>query len=263
MSIFRWTSGTTKVVLTLAALSVVFIAAMLFHYHRQNEAVDKRTRPARMAMKAFDEAMKDGNYPLALGKLDEAHAVFSELPVYRDSYEMGVMENNRAALAMVEFQLKINNRDAFNPDEADRALLAAAREHSLKAEAIYRDWMKRTQGMSESDVRQWLAPAFEPDFYGASPDEARRALDRRVKEVMEAKAEMPRRLSVTLTNLGILARWSGEPEASAKHYADALALWPENQAAKENLAKLQGRQPEKPGILESLFPPDRKAASGN
>ncbi|MFZ5427467.1 MAG: hypothetical protein ACOZEN_10855 [Thermodesulfobacteriota bacterium] len=44
-------------------------------------------------------------------------------------------------------------------------------------------------------------------------------------------------------------RHGGEPEASAKNCADVLALWPENRAAEENLAKLQGKQPEKPGIL--------------
>jgi tetratricopeptide (TPR) repeat protein len=80
----------------------------------------------------------------------------------------------------------------------------------------------------------------------------------RVKEIMSARIETPRRLSVSYTNLGIIKRHENEVEKAYDYYNKALELWDENHAAKNNMNILFGKPPEKQSVLRKLFPPERK-----
>ena len=80
---------------------------------------------------------------------------------------------------------------------------------------------------------------------------------KRVKDMMLARVETPRRLSVSYTNKGTAYRHMMMPDSALLWYEKALAIWKHNRTAESNLSVLLGGEPVKPGIIESLFPPDR------
>ncbi|MDX9903531.1 MAG: tetratricopeptide repeat protein, partial [Bacteroidales bacterium] len=81
---------------------------------------------------------------------------------------------------------------------------------------------------------------------------------KRVKDMMLARVETPRRLSVSYTNKGTAYRHMLMPDSALVFYERALSIWKQNRTAESNLSVLLGGEPVKPGIIESLFPPDRK-----
>ncbi|MFN2313767.1 MAG: tetratricopeptide repeat protein, partial [Bacteroidales bacterium] len=68
----------------------------------------------------------------------------------------------------------------------------------------------------------------------------------------------PRRLSVSYTNKATAYRHMMMQDSALVWYDRALALWKDNRTAESNLSVLLGGEPVKPGIIKTLFPPDRK-----
>jgi len=123
---------------------------------------------------------------------------------------------------------------------------------------IYRRWIKEWSSASAEEIANKLSPFMtidDPAFMGRDFE---RIFSGRVKNISLAQIETPRRLSVSLTNKGIINRHLMRPDSSLKYYREALSLWEENSAAKSNLSVLLGGEPVKPSIIESLFPPDRR-----
>jgi len=92
----------------------------------------------------------------------------------------------------------------------------------------------------------------------AGNSEAEEYLENRVREIIEALPENSRRLSVAYTNLGVAERHLGNYEQAMQHYQKALELWDRNLAAENNINILLGKPIRQRGVLEKLFPPDKK-----
>jgi len=91
-------------------------------------------------------------------------------------------------------------------------------------------------------------------FQGLSFD---KILNRRVRNLVTAQIETPRRLSVCMTNKGTIFRHMMQADSAFFYYNHALALWKENRTAESNLSVLMGGEPVKPSLIKSLFPPDK------
>ena len=82
-------------------------------------------------------------------------------------------------------------------------------------------------------------------------------LKKRVSLIVDAQLETPRRLSVSLTNLGMISRYLGNLEEAKAHYEKAIELWDRNYTAQDNLAVLLNQPVQKRSMISRLFPPER------
>ena len=121
----------------------------------------------------------------------------------------------------------------------------------------YRAWMDQYGEMGEAQIKNIVESAFGSDKQLMNNDQLDAIIRNRVDDMLLAKKEMPRRLSVSYTNLGIIRRHDNQPEEALKLYNKALTLWSENHAARNNANIILGKPLEKQSVLRKLFPPDK------
>jgi len=92
----------------------------------------------------------------------------------------------------------------------------------------------------------------DPAFRGYSYN---KILSRRGKNIIAARIETSRRLSVSLSNKGIIYRHLLMPDSALVFYQQALLLWKENRSAKSNLSVLMNGDPVKPVLSNLSFLP--------
>ncbi len=192
------------------------------------------------------------DYEMVLSLLDSIANVYASVPHYRDSYEMGVLQNNRASVF-----LTVGLSDTIREDNRQH-YFAVAQEHLLRSVDYYVSWMSAFGEMQEHDMRSYVENEFYSDRSLRDIENLESIIKRRVNEMMLAKLETPRRLSVSYTNLGIIKRHQDKLEEAYDYYVLALDLWEDNLAARNNLNVLFGRPPEKQSVLRRLFPPEKK-----
>ncbi|WP_027183909.1 hypothetical protein [Desulfovibrio inopinatus] len=255
MSLFTMTKGTKRLLFAMLAVSVLYIGGMALYYDYQNSAADPRVASARIDMKNYQTNLSEKNWSGALDALDSAEAIYANVPAYQKSFERGVLENDKAAVYLLTMENHLLTMETPELDDKGRWLLEQAEFHAQNAKKIYTKWLKNFGTVSGTTLRTDLEPYFtDNDFPNA---DAERIRERRLQELIDAQTETPRRLSVTLTNLGIIARYNGNGAQAASLYQEALEYWPDNETAKANLARLRGEDHEGRSALEKLFPPKR------
>ncbi len=242
------------VVVGLVALGIVLFGK--FYYDRINRSEDPRTIFARQGFLRFERALADKKYADALAVLSRISAVYAAVPGYKDSYERGVVHNNRGTVFLLQAEETIvetgEPRHQFVVP-----LLKTAQEDLQAAVACYERWMEDWGRLDRPAVRLRLRAFFAEGDPAFGPISPRRILAKRVSDVLAAQVETPRRLSVSLTNLGIVYRYLGDPDKARAYYEKALALWPKNPAARENLNVLLGRPVPERSVLRRIFPEKR------
>ena len=203
-------------------------------------------------MTGFDRLMKEGQYAEGLSLLDSVEAVYCSIPCYTDSYEMGVVYNNRgsARMALALYQ----TGDSALKNE----LLHHAEMEIKQSIMLYEAWKRKFDGMTNGMISSYVHACFPArDSFGNNPDYDR-MLKKRIGDIELARVEINRRLSVSYSNLGIIQRHLYQQDSAMVSYMKALKLWKRNPTAKNNLNTLLGRPQEKGSLIEQLFPPDRK-----
>lgn len=251
--------GTRVVILVTVSISVLTAGVAYLYYGAVNRYEDPRILAARHILSSYDNLPQQVDLIERFHLLDSAASVFKSIPDYAHSYEMGIVLNNKASALILEALYDTAVSIAEKETQLEWALVYV--DSSI---TLYRSWMSEwthlTKAEVEKRVRTSMHPG-DPAFKGLSME---RLISRRVKSQLTAQIETPRRLSVSLSNKGIIYRHLKDYEASANCFAQSLALWKHNRVAKSNLSVLMGGKPVKPGIIESLFPPDRnKTDSGN
>lgn len=197
--------GTKNLIIIMSLISLIVIVGMGLYYKQLNTQGDPRLLEARKLLITFEQHREKEDYDNVLLTLDKMEAIYKGMEGYENSFEMGVVENNRGATYLAE-ALRKKTKEEQTP------LLLKAKEHIGKGIEIY----KANKGR-----------------------------------------EMERRLSVSYTNLGIIARHEGRLEDALRHYKKALDLWSENHTAKNNLRVIAGEKPVKRSVIQQLFPPKK------
>ena len=135
----------------------------------------------------------------------------------------------------------------YLPQDSIIALAEAAGRNSIY---IYESWEDEYRGKTPDQIREHILGDF-PDFPSG---EGEVYLDTRVKEILRAMDETPRRLSVSYTNLGIVYRYHEDYKNAAACYTRAIELWEDNLTAENNLNILLDRPMKKRSLLRKLFP---------
>ncbi len=251
--LFRMTKGTRVVIsITLGVCGTAILIAV-FYYRSLNRAADPRLLPVRELILKSEKLTGTRKAPEAFLVLDSALRILRSMPGYENSYETGVIFNNSCSAWL----LTALYDTTLASSEKEKMLLLA---HSFadSSTRIYRAWISEWDSLPADQIRTRIAPFFtsdDPAFAGRSPGSI---LDKRIKDIREAQIETPRRLSVSLTNLGTIHRHLNQPDSALICFAEALHIWNENRTAQSNLNVLKGGKPVKPSLIQSLFPPDKK-----
>jgi tetratricopeptide (TPR) repeat protein len=246
-------SDQTKKVLTgifiIVALS--FLVAYIY-YNGKNKAEDPRVVQTKYLFRQYDELMKKGDYYSALPLLDDIEKILIKVPGYPESYEPGIVYNNRgsAYLTIALYAGKDSSESA--------RLLELAKKNIDSSILIYNSWIGKTGALSRDELLHYVKPFFpedEPAFRGARYE---RIVKKRVADLVLAQKETSRRLSVCYTNLGIVFRHQHKQDEASESYIKAIQLWKDNYTARNNFNVLMGKPPRDRSVINKLFPPDKR-----
>jgi tetratricopeptide (TPR) repeat protein len=242
---------------------IIVVAGVLVarsYYGNLNRSVDPRIKEARELYEQYDRYARTGDYYRIFALLDSISAIYTAVPHYSQSFERGVLKNNRAAALLTIVLYRDSIPESSNPYFAlpSDSIIEMAEKNVLMAIGLYEAWNRRFDGKDEDQIRQMIATEFMEGLKDSDPDMAAKYLDNRVKEILDAQLENQRRLSVCHTNMGLIYRLKKDyPEAVAE-YETALSLWERNLDAENNLNKLLGQPLKKRNIIQKLFPPAKE-----
>ena len=257
--IFRVTKQTKILLIFLVCISIIGFSVAYFYYDYKNKSEDPRVLDARMKLAKFDGLIKEKKYADALPLMDSVYAIYHNTPGYKESFEFGVIYNNRGSvyLSMALYDSLIGKEDTTFPAGRKENLLRLAEENINKSIIIYKKWIDSAGKFSENEIRKNIIPTFNTNDKAFEGRNIERIIKKRVEDIVFAQTETPRRLSVSYTNLGIIQRHQYKQEEAIKSYIEAIKLWEDNFTARNNFNVLMGKPPEDRSIIDQLFPPDR------
>ena len=243
-------------------LIVVVMGIMIArtYYGQQNRSVDPRVVPARELYEGYNAYARTGDYHQVFALLDSIGRIYRDIPHYSQSFELGVLENNRAAALLTIALYGDSIPRSRNPmyDVGSDSLLRLAEHHVREAIGLYDRWNAEFAGMGKDEIREKIRGEFMQGLDPADPEQNVVYLEARIDEILEALQENKRRLSVCHTNLGLVCRMQGDYESAVKHYEQAIALWERNLDAENNLNKLLNRPLKKRNFIQRMFPPSKE-----
>ncbi len=260
-------AATQRSIGRLVGIMVIIVVAGIFiaraYYGNLNRSVDPRIKQARELYEQYDRYAPTGNYYRIFALLDSISVVYRGVPHYAESFELGVLHNNRAAALLTIALYGDSIPETSNPYfglPADSIVAMAEKNISL-AIGLYEDWNGRFDGKDDVEIKEMIEAEFMDGLEDTDPDLATKYLDTRVKEILNAQLENQRRLSVCHTNMGLVYRLREEYPEAAAEYEIALSLWERNLDAENNLNKLLGRPLKKRNVIQKLFPPAKELSN--
>ncbi|MFH0755849.1 MAG: tetratricopeptide repeat protein [Bacteroidota bacterium] len=246
-------------ILVMVTIVITGILVARSYYGNINRSVDPRVLHARELYSHYDQFARAGDFPGIFLLLDSIEDIYRKTAHYSRSFEVGVVENNRAAalLTLALYGDSIpRGRNPFHELPPD-SVVNMAMNHALNAIQIYETWPLRYKGFSGEEIRKILEPGFVDGLNPGDPSMVERIISNRVGEIQSALRENDRRLSVCHTNLGVIYRLQGNHREAVGQYEKAIALWDRNLEAENNLNRILNKPLKKRNILQKIFPPER------
>lgn len=253
------TKPVRNLVLVMLVVVITGVIIARSYYGNINRSVDPRIIHARELYSKYDRVAGSGNFYAVFELLDSIELIYNATEHYRSSFEMGVIENNKAAalLTIALYGDSIDlTKNPYHHMEAD-SIVKMASEHALKAVSIYESWDHDYIGLSEAEIEAVIQPGFSAGLKEEKPELVKLIIKNRVQEIQSALSENDRRLSVCHTNLGVIYRQQGNYLGAVHEYEKALSLWDRNLDAENNLNKLLNKPLKKRTLIQKIFPPER------
>lgn len=235
------------VILTVAG---IYIASV--YYGNINRSVDPRVRQAQIMYGRYNLYAAENDSEKVLALLDSIKDVYLSVAHYRNSYEMGVIENNRASVFLTKAL-----SDTIIEDRR-QLYFSLAEQHLIQGIDLFTRWLDIFGSRTREEVAVMVSEDFSADKSLKNNKDLELIIQNRVNAIMTAQVDTPRRLSVSFTNLGIIRRHEDQIEQAYDYYSKALELWDENHAAKNNMNILFDKPVVNQGIIRKLFPPAKK-----
>jgi len=245
--------GTRKILaitISVAALAVIFA---FFYYRSVNRSADPRVAEARRYMSEYDRVAGGKDSYTWFYLLDSAGMVYKSVPGYRTSWENGVIYNNKCSGLLL---MALYDSTITKPEK--ETLLELSVTYCDSSIAVYNRWLDEWGELPEEEVDRRVRDEMDENDSAFAGLNFRRISGKRVSGIMLALIETPRRLSVSYTNRATAYRHLMMQDSALFYYDRALALWKDNRTAESNRSVLLGGEPVKPGLIKTLFPPDRK-----
>ena len=232
-------------------ISASFLTAYIY-YNGKNRSEDPRIIKTKFLFRQFDNLMKENQFTQALPLLNKIDSILFVVPGYVESYEPAVVCNNRGSLFLS--MALYSTRDS---SEKIR-LLAMAKMNIDSSIVIYNRWLDIYHELSKEELSEIIKPFFPENDLAFKGKNYRKILRKRVDDLVLARKENPRRLSVCYTNLGTILRHQYKQSEAVENYIKAIGLWKDNYTARNNFNVLMGKPPKDRSIINKLFPPDKK-----
>jgi tetratricopeptide (TPR) repeat protein len=251
LGILSFNKGTRIIIVVMVILGAVGLAIAYVHYGNINKAVDPRVRQAHLMYGRYNVYASENKAEMVLALLDSIEDIYLSVPHYKDSYEMGVVHNNRASVFLSRAL------SDSHVEEIRQHYFSLAERHLNESLSYYTRWIDLFGDKSEEEITDFVYAEFSADSSLNENKNLDAIIRSRAKEIRTAQLEMPRRMSVSYSNLGIIRRHENKPEEAIHYYIKALELWDQNHVAKNNMNILFGEPIEKQSVLRKLFPPKR------
>jgi len=242
-------------ILAMIALSFIVLVFSYFYYKGINASKDPRVKEARELYEKYNKYAAQNDFVNVFALLDSVESIYKGIEHYSESFEVGVLYNNRAAvyLTMAIYDYKPEQFSLLSKD----TLLKLAQGSVFESIAIYENWLNKYSDKSKEQIKELIRDDFLEglEYYTDKAD--RKYIENRIKEIETAQYETERRLSVAYTNLGITYRHLEDYENAINNYQKAIELWDQNLNAENNLNILLGKPLKKRNLIQKLFPPKR------
>lgn len=237
----------------MMALVVITIILARTYYRGENQAVDPRVVPARELYEGYNALAAANDYAGVIRLLDTIEQIYSQYPHYRESFETGVLENNRAAVYLT---LGLSYDSLVSPYHylGQDSLMALGESAARKSIDIYERWLSVYEGIGPEETLEQMMATFGIGLNSENPEKMKAYTENRGREIEDAVKETPRRLSVSYTNLGLSYRYREDYQEAAACYQQAMDLWEENLTAENNLNILLGKPMKKRNFIQKMFP---------
>ncbi|MCK5170650.1 MAG: hypothetical protein KAQ75_12290, partial [Bacteroidales bacterium] len=242
-------------ILAMIALSFIVIVVSYFYYKNINTSNDPRVKQARELYEKYNNYAVQNDFENVFALLDSVEFIYKSVNHFSESFEVGVLYNNRAA-AYLTMAIYESKPEAFMLLSKD-SLLNLAQESVQTSIAIYEKWLEKYNDKSSEKIEQILQKDYLIGLENYSKKEKEKFIRSRIKEIETAQYETKRRLSVAYTNLGITHRHLEQYENAINNYQKAIDLWDQNLTAENNLNILLGKPLTKRNLIQKLFPPKR------
>jgi hypothetical protein len=246
-------SGTKKVFAITISVALLAVVFAIIYYRGVNRSEDPRVAGARLFMSEYDRTSGVTETFSSFSLLDSAALIYRRVPGYRSSWETGVIYNNKCSALLLKALY-----DSTIAEPEKNTLLELSIVYCDSSISLYKTWLDEWGDLPEEIVAQRLLPGMSEDDPAFTGLVFKRLFRKRVSDLMLAQIETPRRLSVSYTNKATAYRHLMMQDSALSYYDMALSLWKDNRTAESNLNVLLGGEPIKPGLIKSLFPPDRK-----
>lgn len=253
------TSSLRALILIMIALVITGILIARFYYGNINKSIDPRVVKARELYAKYDSYAQEGNYYKVFALLDSIEYIYRATKHYESSFELGVLDNNRAAALLTISMFADSIPTEYNPYSylTIDSLVTLAETNVLKAISAYNNLATDFSGKSQEQISEIIEQQFLDGLANIDTDIKVKYLEARAKDIEKAVLENNRRLSVCYTNLGIVFRQREQYKQAAEQYKKALELWDRNLNAENNLNRLLGKPLVKRNFIQKLFPPEK------
>lgn len=243
-------------ILVMSVLSFIVITFSYFYYSNVNSSKDPRVIKARELYEKYNNYAVQNDFENIFALLDSVEYIYKNANHFAESFEVGVLYNNRAAtyLTMAIYE---NTPERYSLLSKD-SLLQLALISVQKSIVIYENWLENFKEKSPDQINKILNNndyLLGLELY--TEKDISRFVKNRVKEIETAQYETERRLSVAYTNLGIIYRHKEQYDQTIESYQKAIELWDQNLTAENNLNILLGKPLKKRNLIQKLFPPKR------
>ena len=243
--------GTIIVVVTMTIMVVLGLSWAWIYYGNINNAEDPRVINAKQMYRTYDQLAEQKKYDSILLLLSNMEHIYLEYEDYKQSYEVGVICNNRAAIFITVALFETN--DTLEK----QVLLNKALINVDRSIQIYEQWKSKFGGLSPEELIAYVSPIYQQQNSLFHPNKISNYIEKRTEELLIAQKELPRRLSVSYTNLGMVQRHQHKTHEAIESYKEAVGLWAENYTAENNIRIILGQPMKERGVLERLFPPEK------
>ena len=243
-------------ILAMIALSFIVIVFSYFYYSNINSSKDPRVKHARELYEKYNNYAVQNDFENVFALLDSVEFIYKSVDHFSESFEVGVLYNNRAA-AYLTMAIYESKPEAFMLLSKD-SLLNLAQESVQTSITIYENWLVRYSDKNLKHIELILQNDYLIGLENYSKKEKENFIKSRIQEIETAQYETKRRLSVAYTNLGIIHRHFEQYENAINNYQKAIELWDQNLTAENNLNILLGKPLKKRNFIQKLFPPKQK-----
>lgn len=251
MGMFR-NKTSRALLITMCVVVLAGIAISYVYYNNLKKSADPRIVNARALYEKYNAYAQKNDFDSIFWLMDSIEFIYNSIDHYKQSYEVGVLYNNRAA-SFLTLALYSKNIETSEQD----SLVELAERSANKSVEIYQSWLDRFQNKSDAQIENLVLKDF---YYGldAYPHSQKNMyFKNRVKEIQDSQSETKRRLSVSYTNLGVISRHKLNYESAAHAYKKAIDLWDRNLTAENNLNILLGQPLKERNFIQKMFPPEK------